>query len=297
MTAKIPNFAHGTYAGFGVYISYTITRMWGLNVYIAFPIAFIFGGVLAAILYLIVISTLNKMGGGPVVLTIATIAIGLFLTQIIHVYAYWARKSYGEYAYDFLLKQFDFEFYGIQGIFPVSIILCAIIVVLLHIMLRTTKLGISMRATCEDPMLSSIMGINTYRVQLFSWFLTGGLACLSGATIPLWFMGGPDAGGNLLSSTMAGSLLGGLENIYGAVVGGFGIAIIEILGTTLLQNWVGIWVGEYRPIVPLIITILVLLIEPSGLSGRIERWRTSTKGKRMIASLSYSSIRKRSLRS
>jgi branched-chain amino acid transport system permease protein len=76
---------------------------------------------------------------------------------------------------------------------------------------------------------------------------------------------------------MAGSLLGGLENIYGAVIGGFGVGMVEILLTGWLMKYVGLWVGEYRPLIPMIIVIAVLLIQPAGISGAIERWRVSRK--------------------
>jgi len=79
-----------------------------------------------------------------------------------------------------------------------------------------------------------------------------------------------------MTSIMAGSLLGGLENIYGALLGGFGVGMTEILVTNWLQNQtIGtenlIWIGEYRPVVPLIILILILIIEPRGIQGFISR--------------------------
>lgn len=289
MTAKIPNFAHGTYAGFGVYVSFTVTRVLGYSPYIGFPLAIVLGGVIGMILYFVIVATLRRMGGGTIVLTISTIAIQIFMAQALHIYAYWVRENLGFMSYGFLLKQNDFRILGFQGIFPMSVIICATVVILLYYMLRRTKFGIAMRATAEDPQLSSVLGININRIQMFSWFLTGGLACLAGAMLPLWFMGSPTAGVRLLVSCMAGSLLGGLENIYGAIVGGFSVGMIEILLTAWLQKVVGLWVGEYRPLVPMILTIGILLIEPSGISGYIERWRISPKGQDFFARFGRSS--------
>jgi len=285
MTAKIPNFAHGTYAGYGIYTVFTFARVWEMNPYFGFFVAPIVGAIIGVLLYTVVVSTLRRMGGGAIVLTIATIALGIFLEQGLHIYAYWIRETRGLMSYGFLLKLNDFKFLGFQGIFPVSLILCAVIVVVLHRTLTGTNFGIAMRATAEDPTLASVLGINTNRIQMVSWAMTGGMAAMAGAMLPMWFMGSPIAGNGLLSSCMAGSLLGGLDNIYGAVIGGFGVGLVEILLTSQLQTWFGLWVGEYRPLVPMIMTIVILLIEPEGISGYIERLRVQKRGPRILKRL------------
>jgi len=287
LTAKIPNFAHGTYAGVGVYVVYTITKILNLNPYIGFPISFVVGGAVSVLIFLLVIGVLTRMGGGTIVLTISTLAIQIFVTAALYIYAYWLRAKYHTYALGFMIKDSDFRVGGFQGIFPVSILICVVTVVLLHYMLTRTKTGVAMRATAEDPELSSVMGIDTNRIQLFSWFLTGGLACLAGAMLPFWFMSSPATGGIIITSIMAGSLLGGFESIYGAIVGGFGVGLSEILLTTWAQNIkIGgerlLWIGEYRPLVPMFFMVAILLLEPRGLKGVWDRLLASKTGSRLI---------------
>ena len=120
LTAKVPNFAHGTYAGIGIYVSYTFSKIMGINPYLGFPLAFIVGGLFSVLVYLVVIRVLTNMGGGSIVLTISTLAIQIFLTALIQIYAYWLRETYNTYTMAFLLKQNDFEFAGFPGIFIVS---------------------------------------------------------------------------------------------------------------------------------------------------------------------------------
>ena len=141
------------------------------------------------------------------------------------------------------------------------------LVLALHYMLTRTRIGVAMRATAEDPELASVLGINVDQIQLFSWFLTGGLACLAGAMIPLWFQSTPQSGAMIITSIMAGSLLGGFDSIYGSVIGGAIVGMSEILLTTWGQALIGVWVGEYRPLIPMIFLVTVLLIEPNGLQG------------------------------
>lgn len=280
MTAKIPNFAHGTYAGIGIYVVYTISKILGYSPYIGFPIAFVVGGIISVIIFKLIISVLAKMGRGTIVITVSTLAIQILLTAVLYIYAYWLRSRYKTYALGFLLKDADFKIGGYQGIFPVSVLICVVTVISLHYMLTRTKIGIAMRATAESPELASVLGINTDRIQMFSWFLTGGLACLAGAMLPLWFMSNPNTGSLIITSIMAGSMLGGLNTIYGAIIGGLGVGLSEVLITTWAQNIrIGgvrqLWIGEYRPLIPMIIMIAVLLIEPQGLGGLLARLRAS----------------------
>jgi branched-chain amino acid transport system permease protein len=275
LTAKIPNFAHGTYAGIGIYIAFTLSKIYSFSPYVGFPVSFVLGGLASVLIYLLVINVLSRLGGGGIVLTIATLAIQIFMTAAIYIYAYFLNRTFSRYAMGFMLKEEDFKLGGYQGIFPVSFAICIVTVIILHFLIKKTKMGVAMRATSEDLELSAVLGINTNRIQIFSWFLTGGLACLAGAMIPMWFMSSPSSGAAMITSIMAGSLLGGLENIYGAIFGGFGVGMSEILVTAGLQQVVGAWVGEWRPLVPMVILVAVLLLEPRGLNGVYERFKAS----------------------
>jgi len=285
LTSKIPNFAHGTYAGVGIYVSYTFAKILGISPYLGFPIAFLVGGIFSVIIYLVVIKVLTDMGGGAIVLTIATLAIQIFLTALIQIYAYYLREKYSTYTMAFLLKEFDFKLGGFPGIFIVSISLTVGSVLVLHYMLTRTKMGIAMRATAEDPELASVLGININRIQLFSWFLTGGLACLAGAMIPLWFQSSPASGAMMITSIMAGSLLGGFDSIYGSVIGGVIVGISEIMLTTWGQALIGVWVGEYRPMIPMIFLVIVLMIEPDGLQGAYTKFAASELGENVLKTI------------
>jgi branched-chain amino acid transport system permease protein len=287
LTAKIPNFAHGTYAGIGIYVSYTIAKIMNMSPYIGFPLAFIIGGIVSVIIYKLVIAVLSGMGGGAIVLTISTLAIQIFMTALIQIYAYWLRDRYSTYAIAFMLKDSDFKIGDFPGIFIVSITLTVTSVIALHFMLTRTKLGIAMRATAEDPELASVLGINIDQIQTFSWFMTGGLACLAGAMIPMWFQSNPSSGAMIITSIMAGSLLGGFNSMYGSVIGGAVIGISEIMLTTWGQALIGVWVGEYRPLIPMIFLVTILLIEPEGLQGLYRRFFASRSGESIFQSISF----------
>jgi len=285
LTAKVPNFAHGTYAGVGIYVSYTFTKIWGLSPYLGFPLSFVLGGLMSVLIYKLVIGVLTNMGGGAIVLTISTLAIQIFLTALIYIYAFYIRARFSTYAMAFMIKESDFSFAGFPGIFVVSLTLTVGCVLVLHYMLTRTRIGVAMRATAEDPQLAAVLGINTEQIQLFSWFLTGGLACLAGSMIPLWFQSTPQSGAIIITSIMAGSLLGGFDSIYGSVIGGAIVGMSEILLTLWGQTYIGVWVGEWRPIVPMAFLVAVLLIEPRGLQGVWEKLVAAETGENILKSI------------
>jgi branched-chain amino acid transport system permease protein len=92
--------------------------------------------------------------------------------------------------------------------------------------------------------------------------------------IPLWFQSSPGTGSAMITSIMAGSLLGGFESIYGAILGGFVVGLSEIVLTYLGQVFLGAWVGEYRSLIPMAFLIIILLIEPSGFQGFYEKYKS-----------------------
>ncbi|MFW6109543.1 MAG: branched-chain amino acid ABC transporter permease, partial [archaeon] len=255
--------------------------------YYGFPVAFILGGAMSVLIYKLVIGVLTNMGGGAIVLTISTLAIQIFLTAFIQIYAYYLRERFSTYAMAFLLKESDFKLAGFPGIFVVSLTITIGSVLALHYMLTRTKIGVAMRATAEDTELAQVLGINTDQIQLFSWFLTGGLACLAGAMIPLWFQSTPASGAMIITSIMAGSLLGGFESIYGSVIGGAVVGISEIMLTTWGQAVIAPWIGEYRPIIPMSFLVAVLLIEPKGLQGAWDRFAASDTGEKILISIGW----------
>ena len=285
LTAKIPNFAYGTMSGIGIYSVYMASRIFKVSPYIGFPVGTLLGGVFSVLVYILIVKVLASMGGGAIVLTIATLAIQIFLQAALYIYAYWVRSIWKLYTIGFLLKTRDFVFLETPGILYVSLITSVVVIIGLHYMLNKTKIGIAMRATTESIELASILGINTDRIQLYSWFLTGCLAGLAGSMVPMWFMSSPLTASGMQTSVMAGSLIGGFTNMYGAIIGGFSIGLLEIVLTYYLQMIFGAWVGEYRPIIPMAVLVIILLIEPQGLQGLYHRFMATKTGESILKSL------------
>ncbi|MGD8505645.1 MAG: branched-chain amino acid ABC transporter permease [Candidatus Bathyarchaeota archaeon] len=267
LTTKVPNFAHGTFAITGAYVSLTVSQVWNVNIYQNLYLAFIIGGIIALVQYLLVLRPLMRRGTSIVGLMIATLAIDIILFAVLNIYADYLKLVFKIRSKDFYLRRYDFQIAGQEGLLLVAPMLAVVIVTLLHLVLTRTKFGVAMRAAIEDPSLASVVGINVNFVYSVSWFISGGLAGLSGALIPLRLQSSTDTGWLLIVSIFAASIVGGLLSIYGAVLGGFLIGLAEKLGTFGLASWIGAWVLPYERLIPLIAMAVTLLIVPKGLLG------------------------------
>ncbi len=227
MIEKFPNFAHASYPTIGTMLTYTFTRLWGYSPYLSWPLAFLLGGGVGIALYLLVVNPMQKAGIGAETLTFAMFALSILLGAILAVYSFWVMMTRGFRTSGFLLKRYDYILGGYPSILFAAPLVCILLIVSLHLFLTKVKFGIAIRATAEDPELAVSLGINIFRVHIVSWFLTGAMSGLAGSVIPLWLptsLGGTD---ELLMVVIARSVLGGLNNIYGAILGGIAIAFVQ----------------------------------------------------------------------
>ena len=267
LTTKVPNFAHGTFAAIGAYVTLTSVKLLHANPYQYLFLAPIICGLIALAQYVIVFRQLIRRGATIVVLMFTTLAIEFILLALINIYADYLSRVFKIRSRYFLFSSYDVRIAGQRGLLIVAPTLAAVTVTALYLVLTKTRFGVAMRAAIEDASLASVMGINVNMVYSVAWFIAGALGGLSGALLPLWFPGNPDMGSRIIVSTFAASTVGGIYSIYGAVLGGFLIGLAEVLGTSLLATTFGPWIIPYRPLIPLVAIVITLLLAPSGLAG------------------------------
>jgi len=132
-----------------------------------------------------------------------------------------------------------------------------------------SRVGIAMRAVADSQQVSMAMGINVQRYFALAWAMAGVVSALGGV---IW--GAMLAVDNQLAlvglKVFPVVILGGLDSIAGAVVGGLIVGIVENLAAGYFDPYVG---GGTKDFVPYLLMILVLMIRPEGIFGRrrIER--------------------------
>jgi branched-chain amino acid transport system permease protein len=132
-----------------------------------------------------------------------------------------------------------------------------------------TRMGVAMRAVADNQTVSMGMGINVHRYFALAWALTGVVSALGGV---IWgAMLGVDNQLPLVGlKVFPVVILGGLDSIIGAVVGGLIVGVVEALAAGYLDPYVG---GGTKDFAPYVLMILMLMFRPYGLFGRrrIER--------------------------
>ncbi|MDJ0270195.1 MAG: branched-chain amino acid ABC transporter permease [Aigarchaeota archaeon] len=275
MTTRVPNFAHGSFATVGAYISLVAVRLMSVSPYLFLPIAFLVSGFVALLLYRAVLRPLMRRGASTILLMVATIAFDMLLIAALNIFADYLSRTYKITSRYFSLKAADIRVEGIPMVFYVAPLIAVGLILTLYLLLTKTKFGVAMRAAIENPSLAGVVGINIDLVYTISWILAGGLAGIAGLLMSLWFIGNPDLGTLILVSIFSASIVGGLLNIYGAILGGFLVGFAEVIVTSRLASVLGVWVVPFRPVIPLLIMVIALLTIPGGLSSI--RWSSIAK--------------------
>jgi branched-chain amino acid transport system permease protein/neutral amino acid transport system permease protein len=135
------------------------------------------------------------------------------------------------------------------------------LVLLTWLLLVKTRMGKAMRATADNPELAQVRGIDTERVIAWTWIISGGLAAAGGVMYGLTSQLRPEMGFWLLLPMFAGTILGGIGNPFGALVGALIIGVVQQVSAAFLNP-------AYGPAVAFALMVIMLLIRPQGLFGK-----------------------------
>ena len=158
---------------------------------------------------------------------------------------------------------------AVQQRFVASFVVTGLVVAALFAFLRMTRYGLAMRAVALDQEASMAQGVSVGKVFALSWALAGGLAAIAGA-----FVGtgsGIDQTTYIVAfSALPAIILGGIDSIGGAVVGGLGVGLVQSL-VAGYQPDVAPWLGaNFQVVTPYLLMLAVLLVRPYGLFGTPE---------------------------
>jgi len=282
LTTKVPNFAHADFVVTGIYASSLVFILGDVgSPYYGIPLAFLAGSVAAVVVYLLVLKPMTKRGSSVVSLMVATLAVDIVFTGLVGVFIDYVSRVDGRVLQNkgytlYTLYQLSTDENTLLVVAPAVLILS---VAGIYLLLTRTRFGVAMRAAIENPNLARTLGIDVDRVSLFSWFLAGGFAGLAGGLYAVGFATPQNFPTLLIVDIFAGSVLGGLGSIYGALIGGFIIGASETYLTTALSTLVGDIYGpgvgsqivQFEKGIPLAMMIIVLLITPQGIVAI--RWR------------------------
>jgi branched-chain amino acid transport system permease protein len=263
--SEVFNIAQGHFVLIGGYLGYTFLVPLGLPIWAALGMA-----IVTAIIMGLAIErlTLRPLLGEPVLAVVmVTIALSTILGGL-------ATLLWGaEYkAYHGLLPTITLNIgtISIPSESLIGLIVSVICVVLLMLLFRYTKIGLAMRATAEDLAVVQSVGIKATTVYAVSWVI----ACVVGVIGGILLGGVSGANMELAEvglKAFAVALLGGVNSIGGAIVGGIILGMSENVAAGYLDPILP--GGGLAKVFPFIVMIIVLIFRPYGLFGltRIER--------------------------
>lgn len=255
-TSEVPNFAQGEMALISTYFAFMIIEYHGLPYYVAFPAALIFSAVLGCILEFAVLRRAKE----PNILGMIVITIGMEMVLLGLVsWKFGADPK----TMAFPISPYDSIVLGKIYISTLEVLTFVVVFLLMGILFlffRFTKLGLAMKATQQNSTAARLMGIRTNRILMVTWGISSIVGCTAGLLIAPVAMQ-PFMMWDPLLKGFAAAVMGGMTSLPGAVIGAYILGIIE----NLFGGYVSI---EFKSVVAFLIIVTVLCIKPSGLFAR-----------------------------
>jgi branched-subunit amino acid ABC-type transport system permease component len=253
------NFAYGDFMALGAFMTYGLnTEVLHLNVWIALVGGSLGMGVLAVLLNHFLLSPFARRFNKSFYVLIVTFGLSLIILNV--VYSIWGSN----------VRNYNMPIEQVLHLGPflltrnqlIVMAVSVVLMVLVHIMLKTTRLGKSMRAMSDNTTLAMTSGIDTKLITTITWFLSGTLAGLSGTVLAITEGNLTPASGELfLFVIFAAVIVGGVGSIYGAMAG----AVLIGLATEISAAFIN---PSYKLDVAFVMLIMTLLFRPSGLFAR-----------------------------
>jgi len=253
---QIPNFPHGELYMLGASFTYILVAS-GMNFWLAVPLASLGVVVVGILLDQVGYRRIDK--GGNLSLMIAALAMSTVLQQVATIL--WGAEPHttpsplpGVLRTPF----FSIGYYQILIFF--ATLACWLFV---WLVLHRSRLGLAIRAMAQNRTAALLMGIDLIWIRIATFAigsLIGGVAgSLLGASFPIY----PTMGLNPVLKAFVILVIGGVGNLWGAIVGGFLLGILEILVAGYISS-------QLQDIGTFAILVLVLIVRPNGLFGRAE---------------------------
>ena len=255
---NILNLAYGDIMTAAAFVAYLVTSA-GLSVWLALVAGAACGSVFSVLLNRFIYIPFVRRGTRLFGMIIVTIAVSLIVQNG-------------------LLAIFGANFFSLKMPRPTSvhiagmafttvqlaiIAIAAVAMLLIHLLLRYTKLGKAMRATAADPDLARNCGIATDRVIDLAWAISGALCGLAGVILVMNVTAFTDTtGAQFLIPIVAVAVLGGIGQPYGAMLGALVIGITTEVAAAIFSP-------EYKAVVAFVILVIVLLARPQGILSEV----------------------------
>lgn len=257
-STRILNFAHGDITTAGTFIAFTLIGL-QLPFGLTFALALMFGAALAMSFYFCILIPAQRREATQLGQIILTLGLGLILQGLVARFGGTEPQSF-----PFPLSDNKIYTFGTLvisqlslGTIGIGLLTC----MLLYLLVQKTRIGLAMRATSENLPAAQTMGIPTRRILALSWGLAAALGVLAGIFLAPALLLDPFFMLEPFLKGFAAAILGGLNSLPGAIVGGLILGVAESLAGGFISV-------AFKNTLAFLIIILVLLVRPEGLLGK-----------------------------
>ena len=257
-TAKFFDLGYGVLTAIGGYTVFYLSKTLGLDIYLSIIIGIFFTGLIGFLIEKIVYKKLRLKKASNMVFMIASLGVMTALQEIIEIIFSSQFQTFSD-----KIESRTFEIFGgvITNIQAIMFILSIIIMFTLAFVFKFTKFGKVIKAVSDDEEVSKIVGIDTNKVIGKVFFIGSAIAGLAGILVGFDTGIEPTMGFSLLLKGVIASIIGGVGNIYGGVLGAFFLGLIENFGIWQIS-------GEWKDAIAFTILIIFLLFRPHGFLGK-----------------------------
>ncbi|KRN07698.1 branched-chain amino acid ABC transporter, permease protein [Liquorilactobacillus sucicola DSM 21376 = JCM 15457] len=254
---KLINFAHGDIYMLGAFWGYYVINVWHFNFLLALLSAMVICGICGVVIEYLAYRPLRH--SPRITALITAIGVSFFLENGM---AY----LFGSNARDFpqVVKQVNYDIGGVRisNIQLEILITSCILMLILQLIIKRTKMGRAMRAVSVDNDAAELVGVNLNRTISFTFALGSAMAGAAGVMIGLYYNSiDPLMGLTPGIKAFVAAVVGGIGSVPGASLGGFLIGLLE----TLVQS---VGLSAYKDAVVYVVLIVILLIRPMGIFGK-----------------------------
>ncbi|HZT26023.1 MAG TPA: branched-chain amino acid ABC transporter permease [Pseudolabrys sp.] len=248
---NVINLSHGAIIVLGMFVVYFLTELTGISPYLGIPTGMIVGFIAGLIIYWV---SVNRVIGRPILMSLlATFALNMIIIGL--ATAAWTTSPYNV---PVALPGISVGNYTFTGTHIMAAIIAVVIAGLLYLFLHFTRPGKAIRAVASNRDAAELNGIPTRQTLSMAFGLGVALACISGALISTLFPFTVLSGEAYQLKSFVVTVLGGLGNPAGALLGGIALGIVEGLATPFTPvSWI--------PIIEFGLFVATLIAFPRGI--------------------------------
>jgi len=258
-TSQTINFAQGEFVMLPAFFALAAMHWYGLPFSLAVLLAITLAMLLLGVVFkTLIVDPLIKQGVLPLV--VSTIALSLLLKE-------GAKNVYSAEAHPFptIFPDNVVSLLGVSiSVAQIGVLVIAFgTIVLLQWFLAETRTGRQMQATAQNPTVARLLGVPVQRMILYTFVINAALAAMASLLISPIYLAKFSNGEHLGLAAFVAAIVGGFNQVRGAIVGGLVIGIVDNLAAAYFST-------AYRQAVPLVLLVLIILFRPQGLLGRKE---------------------------